>query len=169
MGQCRMERRAFSGAFSKHPRELEIRLKSGYFKGCSVIHKCFHFHLIHSRESRGFRRSGRIKGDFNFEHANNNNSSSGFSVNSKRRGFSQGWKRKKTARNEECYSFNGKYWRKIVFMFIVVQKKRFFFASFSKSVFHSSFFSFPPKLLFIIISPCFFSSFRFCLSLRNGF
>lgn len=174
MGQCRLAvgEELFPGASrfpspsEEHPRELEIRLKSGYFKGFSVIHKRFSF-PSHPLECLGG----------SFDKARRKKAISIWSTRQqhqrqyrKAEAFPRGWSWRSTTRNGECYYFNGKYWRKIVFMFIVMQKKRFFASS--KSVFHSSFFSFPPKLLFIIISPCFFPPLAFvslCFPLRNGF
>lgn len=102
-------------------RELEIRLKSGYF------------------EDSNTRRNSEIR----------------FSISSTPPTIRQslGWV--ESTASEKSYYFNGKYWRKIVFMFIVMQKKRI---SFLFRAFHSSFFAFFfSKLLFIIISPFFLS------------
>lgn len=149
-----MDGSVYGGVELEASRELEIRLKSGYSKG---------FSQMFSFPSRPLE--ALLESDFNFEHANSNEKArNNNSVNSKlsRLFFLLSRMGKNEAkRNEECYYFNGKYWRKIVFMFIVMQKKRFFCFSFSQdsSILHFFFFL-PPKLLFIIISPCFFF-FRF--------
>lgn len=108
----------------------------------------FHFHLIHSKVSRP--RSER-KSDFNFYHATTRTTAASI-AKEKPRLFED---KSKIYIKRKSYYFNGKYWRKIVFMFIVMQKKRFF--PFHRGFHSSFFFLLLPKLLFIIIFSIFFS------------